>query len=74
MFMFAVILVPFDDQTECNDCPHNCAIKYKTWPKNRLQLFAFLQIIIYIYKHVPKHVCVSILGRQGIRRDFVERI
>ena len=74
MSIFVVILAAFDDQTEHNDRPHNCSIKYKTCHKNRLQLFAFLQIIIYIYKEVPKHICVSILSRQGIKRDFVEWI
>ena len=49
MSMFAVILAAFDAQTEHKDRPDNCSIKYKTWHKNGLQLFAFLQIYIYIY-------------------------
>jgi hypothetical protein len=50
MSMFVVNRAAFDDQTEHNDRPHNCSIKYKTWHKNMPQLFAFLQIIyIYIY-------------------------
>jgi NADH:ubiquinone oxidoreductase subunit 5 (subunit L)/multisubunit Na+/H+ antiporter MnhA subunit len=75
MSIFVVILVAFDDQTEHNDRPHSCSVKYEAWHKHSLQLFAFLQIIyIYILVYVPKHIRVSILGRRGIKCDFVEWI
>jgi hypothetical protein len=69
--MFVVILAAFDDQIENNDRPYNCSIKYKTWHKIRFNYLPFCKLYIYIYKHVPKHMCVSVLGRQEIKRDFV---